>query len=70
MKNRGSKGMTRRQLAGAVLATAAMAQTPPAAPANPEGELEAARQQNQRCSEALAKVQVPMEAEPAFHFSA
>jgi len=62
--------MTRRQLAGAVLATAAMAQTPPVAPANPAGELEAARQQNLRVSEALAKVKVPMDAEPAFHFSA
>jgi hypothetical protein len=59
--------MTRRQLAGAILATgatAAAAQTP--APAE---ELQAAQEQNQRTAEALAKVQVPIESEPAFHFT-
>lgn len=61
--------MTRRQLAGAMLATAAAAQTPSSTPSNPQTELEAARQQNQRTGEALAKVVVPMDTEPAFHFT-
>lgn len=72
--------MTRRQLAGAILATtatAAAAQAPPSTPAvpsTPAGELQAAREQNQRTAQTLAaawaKAQVPMEAEPAFHFTA
>jgi len=68
MKNK----MTRRQLAGAILtATATMAaQTAPAIPANPAEELEAARGQNRRTSESLAKVPLPMDAEPVFHFTA
>ncbi|MGA2737596.1 MAG: hypothetical protein ABSG65_09105 [Bryobacteraceae bacterium] len=68
MKNR----MTRRQLAGAILATgaAAAAQAPPTTLSTPANELQAAREQNQRTAEALAKAEVPMEAEPAFHFSA
>jgi hypothetical protein len=70
MKNR---TMTRRQLAGAILTTtaaAAAAQTPPSAPSTPAAELDAARQQNQHTGEALAKIEVPMDAEPAFHFKA
>jgi hypothetical protein len=68
MKNRtpSSSRITRRQLAGALLATAAAAQTPSA----PVNELQAAREQNQRSAEALAKVDVPMAVEPAFHFTA
>jgi hypothetical protein len=65
--------MTRRQLAGAILATAAAAQappSPPSPPSTPAAELQAAREQNQRTGETLAKVQVPIEAEPAFHFTA
>jgi hypothetical protein len=70
--------MTRRELAGAILATTATAapQTPPSAPAppsTPAGELQAAREQNQRTSETLAeawaKLQAPIESEPAFHFT-
>jgi hypothetical protein len=64
------RAMTRRQLAGAILATAAAAQTPPSAPSTPAAELQAARDQNQHTGEALAKVEVPMEVEPAFHFKA
>jgi len=62
--------MTRRQLAGAILATtatAAAAQTPPSTPA---AELQAAREQNQRTAETLAKVPLSIEAEPAFRFTA
>ena len=62
--------MTRRQLAGAMLATAAAAQTPSPAPSTPPAELEAARQQNQRTAETLAKAMVPIETEPAFRFIA
>ncbi len=65
MKNK----MTRRQLAGAILTAtgaAAGAQAPSSTPAT---EPEAARDRNQRIAEALAKVQVPMETEPAFHFT-
>jgi hypothetical protein len=62
--------MTRRELAGSVMAAAAMAQTPAAAPSGPAEELEAARAQNQRNAEALGVVNVPVESEPAFHFKA
>jgi hypothetical protein len=63
--------ITRRQLAGAMIATAAAAQTPPSTPSTaPPGDLEAAREQNQRNAEALAKVDLPATAEPAFHFTA
>lgn len=68
---------TRRQLAGAVLSTAAAAsaaQTPPATPSMRAVELQAAREENQRTAEALtaawAKHEVPIQAEPAFHFTA
>jgi hypothetical protein len=65
--------MTRRQLAGAVLATAAVAQTPPPAPSSPktpEAELQAAREQNQGAADSLAKLPVLVSTEPAFHFTA
>jgi len=62
--------MTRRQLAGAMLATAAAAQGPPSPPMSSGAELDAARQQNQRTGEALAKLELPMDTEPAFHFTA
>lgn len=67
------KKMTRRELAGAVLAASAAtaaAQTPPPPPASPGDELQAARDQNHRTGEALAKVSIPMDTEPAFHFTA
>ena len=63
--------ITRRQLAGVMLATAATAQAPSQAPpSNQAAELEAARAQNQRTRDALAKVQFPVETEPAVHFTA
>lgn len=78
MKNESAviRRFTRRQLAGAVLGTAAAvsAQTPPATPSMRAVELQAAREQNQRNGEALsaawAKLEVPLQAEPAFHFTA
>ena len=67
-------GMTRRQLAGALLAATAAApappQAPPAAPAGPAEELQAARERNKGTGESLAAVSVPMDTEPAFHFTA
>jgi hypothetical protein len=65
--------ITRRQMAGVILTTAATAtaaQTPPAPPSTPAAELQAGREQNQRIAETLAKVPVPIQTEPAFHFSA
>ena len=61
--------MTRRQLAGAMLATGAAAQAPRPAPSTPADELQAAREQNQRTAETLAKVPVPLATEPAFRFT-
>jgi len=61
--------ITRRQLALAALAPAALAaQTPPPLPANREEELAAIKEQNRRNAEALDKVKVPMATEPAFLF--
>jgi hypothetical protein len=64
--------MTRRQLAGVILTVTATvaAQTAPSIPSNPAEELEAARAQNRRTSETLARVPLPMDTEPAFHFTA
>ena len=65
--------MTRRQL---VLTTpvALLAQTPqaprPALPQNAEEELAAAREQQHRNADLLAKVAVPQSTEPAVHFKA
>jgi len=57
--------VSRRQLATAITVGAATlrGQTPP-----PENESEAARARIRQNSEALAKVKVAMDAEPAFHF--
>jgi hypothetical protein len=63
MKNK----ITRRQLAGTLLATTAAAQAPPAGAPD---ELQEARDQNRHSGEALAKVELPQDTEPAFHFSA
>ena len=62
--------LTRRQMAGAVLATAAAAQTPTAAPQNPPSDMDAVRQQNQRAADSLAKTEIAMDIEPAFRFTA
>lgn len=64
--------ITRRRLAAAVIAPAALlAQTPqPPVPANPEEELAAARDQNRRNAQALDEFRVPMAVEPAFQFKA
>lgn len=59
--------LTRRQMVAALAPAAAMAQAP-AAPATPAGELKAAEARLQANSEALAKLEVPMDTEPAFQF--
>jgi hypothetical protein len=63
---------TRRQLALAISTSAiVLAQTPAAPlPSNPDEELKAVRETIRQNSEALAKVEVPMSAEPAVHFRA
>ena len=66
---------TRREIAKALSASAAMvaqAQTPPPLPQNPapnpDDELKAARESNRNNSEQLAKFPLSMSAEPAAHF--
>ena len=60
--------LTRRKLAAAVLAPAAVAlpQTPPQQPV----ELAAARQRMKDNAAALAKIEIPMATEPAYQFKA
>jgi hypothetical protein len=58
--------LTRRKLAVALLAPAAAAQQPPP----PADDLAAARARLKTNADALAKVDVPMSAEPAFTFKA
>ncbi|SPE33388.1 exported hypothetical protein [Candidatus Sulfopaludibacter sp. SbA6] len=64
--------LTRRKLATAVLvpAAAALAQTQPALPRNPDEELKAARDRAKSTGDALAQQTVPMATEPAFQFRA
>jgi hypothetical protein len=63
--------ITRRKLAMAVLAPAALAaQAPPPIPTNAEEELAAVREQNKANAQALDKVPVPMALEPAVTFKA
>jgi hypothetical protein len=61
--------VTRRELAAALAAGAAMAQNQ-SRPSTPEEELKAARDRVRANGDALAKEQVPMSTEPAFQFKA
>ena len=70
MRRMKKKTLTRRQLAGAMLAGVAAAQMPADAAADANAELQAAREQNQKTAEAVGKVKVPTPTEPAFHFTA
>jgi len=66
-----SARLTRRELAGAIMATAAAAQTPPPSqPSTAAEELQAAQEQNRRTAATLAKAEIAMDTEPAFHFTA
>ena len=62
--------LTRRELASALVASAAMAQTPPPSPLTPEAELQAARDQVKSNADRLAAQSVPMSTAPAFQFKA
>ena len=62
--------LTRRQLATALTAAAALAQTPTGPPAAPEDELKAARDRLKANGAALARQEVPVAAAPAFQFKA
>jgi hypothetical protein len=56
---------------GAVLAeAAAQTQTPPPKPSTPEERVAAAREDNRRSAERLAKFDIPISTEPAFLFRA
>jgi hypothetical protein len=57
--------LTRRELAAAALAPAAAAQN---VPSSGEQEVRAARETVSRNADALAKVKLPQETEPAFQF--
>ena len=59
--------LTRRQLAAAVIAPAALAAAPQPPPAD---ELQAARERILNATNALNTVQIPMSTEPAFQFKA
>ena len=60
--------LTRRELVAALAPAAALAQTPP--PMAPADELKAALGRLKANSDALAKLPVPMDTEPAFQFKA
>ncbi len=63
--------ISRRQLAGVVLAGAAVAQAPPPPAAQPtDAELEAARAERRAAAQIIARVPLAMTVEPAFQFKA
>ena len=62
--------LTRRELASALAAGAALAQTPSKPAATPEQELQAARDRVKALTARLTSEQVPMATEPAFQFKA
>ena len=61
-------GLTRRELAAGLVPAAMLAQAP--SPASPADELKAALDRQKANSDALSKLSVPMETEPAFQFRA
>jgi len=63
--------VTRRRLAASLaVSAAAMAQPQPPSAAAPDEDLRAARERLKAASDALARQEVPMAAEPAFRFEA
>jgi hypothetical protein len=65
--------ISRRQLAGVILASTAVAQAPlppTPAPQSADSELEAAKSQQRGRAQIIARVPLPMTTEPAFHFKA
>jgi len=67
-----ARGFTRREIAAAIAASAAVAaQSPnPPLPQNPDEELQAARALLHQNLEQIAKFPLPMATEPAVHFKA
>jgi hypothetical protein len=61
--------ISRRQLAGVLLASTAVAQTPPPKP-QPDSGVDAARAQQRGAAQIIARVALPMSVEPAFQFKA
>ncbi|MBZ5633117.1 MAG: hypothetical protein LAO55_08305 [Acidobacteriia bacterium] len=62
--------ISRRQLAGVLLASTAVAQTPPPVKPQPEADVDTARLQQRAAAQAIARVPLPMTVEPAFQFKA
>ena len=63
--------ISRRQLAGVILAGTAAAQAPPpTAPQAADSGLEAARAERRAEAQIIARVPLPMTVEPAFQFKA
>ena len=60
--------ITRRELAAALAAPAALARAQAPAPAAVDEELRAARERVRAAAETLAQEDVPIESEPAFQF--
>jgi len=60
--------LTRRQLASALTASAALAQAPPQPAPAPDAELQSARDRVKANAARLAAQMVPMTIEPAFQF--
>jgi len=60
--------ISRRQLAGIILASTAVAQAPPKP--QPESDIETARLQQRAAAQIIARVPLPMTTEPAFQFKA
>jgi len=67
----GRMDISRRQLAGVILAGTAVAQAPPTpAPQSADAELKAARSERRVAAQIIARVGLPMTVEPAFQFKA
>ena len=66
-----NRKMTRRRLVAAAGGALAAVSVPAQTPAQAQTELaRAAREQNQRAGETLAKFEIPLQTEPAFQFKA
>jgi hypothetical protein len=60
--------ISRRQLAGVILASTAAAQAPPKP--QPDTEIDTARLRQRAAAQAIARIMLPMTTEPAFQFKA
>ena len=63
--------ISRRQLAGVILAGSAVAQAPPPTPTQSgDTELETAQSARRTAAQIIARIPLPMTTEPAFQFKA